>query len=263
MEFSGKTFHLNLRLENIGSRLWLKSIAIVYRLLAYFKLLPIRFKRLVIHLYKGLLFLNPSRLYKRKSKSSSSQINRITSWYLDVLCYSLDLLGIPEIYETYMDIVKFNTRPLYDWEIQEAKSVFGETIDYRRVRIDELSFAGPRQKRFCYVSFYIINSWGPMQNSTFIHEMTHVWQFEKMGSIYIPHALRAQQSQMGYNYGGVDVLKDCQEKGKRFLSFNFEQQGDIISDYYRIKDGYKPHWGNGTRHDLPVYESFINQMREM
>ena len=93
--------------------------------------------------------------------------------------------------------------------------------------------------------------------------MTHVWQYQKMGAIYIPHALRAQYSQMGYNYGGISALRDCQEKGKSFLSFNFEQQGDIISDYYRIKDGYKPHWGNGNRYDLPVYESFINQMREM
>ena len=100
-----------------------------------------------------------------------------------------------------------------------------------------------------------------MQNSILIHEMTHVWQYEKMGSVYIPRALEAQRSIMGYNYGGVEILKDCQEKGKSFLSFNLEQQGVIISDYYRIKDGYKPQWGRASRLDLPIYESFIDEVR--
>ena len=101
-----------------------------------------------------------------------------------------------------------------------------------------------------------------MQNSTFIHELTHIWQFEKMGSVYIPRALRAQQSPLGYDYGGVSALKICREKGKSFLSFNFEQQGDIVSDYYRIKNGYQPCWGNASLNDLPVYESFIKQLSE-
>ncbi len=263
MEISGKSFHINLRLENMGSQIWAKFLGIGYRILAYVRCLPARIIRVFKHLWNGLQFLYPSRLQRAGSKSDSSLVQRIGFWWLDFSFYTLDCLAVPEFYETIMDLVKFNSRPLYKWEITLAQSVFGNSIDYRRVRIDEYSVAGPRQKKFCYVSFYFINSWGPMQNFIFIHEMTHIWQFEKMGSIYIPHALRAQSSIMGYNYGGVSALKTGLEKGKRFLSFNFEQQGDIISDYYRIRDGYKPQWGNACRHDLPIYESFIDQMREL
>ena len=58
-----------------------------------------------------------------------------------------------------------------------------------------------------------------MQNSILIHELTHVWQFEKMGSVYIPYALIAQQSKMGYNYGGVSELKTWPGEGKKFPLF--------------------------------------------
>lgn len=150
---------------------------------------------------------------------------------------------------------------MYDWEVELAKTFFGDSINYKRVRIDELSIAGPMQQNFCYVSFYFVNSWGRMQNSLLLHELTHVWQFEQMGSVYIPRALKAQYSRMGYNYGGIAALKAAKELGKSFHSFNLEQQGDIIADYFLIKDGYQPRWGNGLYQDLPVYKSFADQVK--
>ena len=82
--------------------------------------------------------------------------------------------------------------------------------------------------------------------------------------LYIFHAhLKAQNSKMGYNYGGVSALKAYREQGKSFLSFNLEQQGDIISDYFRIKEGYQPRWGVGCRHDLPVYKYFVDQVKKL
>lgn len=261
MEISGKSFHLNLRLDNMGAQIWIKILGTGYRLLNFLKSFPARLQRLFTHFWKGLVFFKLRRTRAKKPFTGNELVNRIGVWWIELLLYILDIAGIPELYETLMDFVKFNTRSLYKWEIALARSVFGNAIDYRRVRIDEYSLAGPRQKKFCYVSFYIINSWGAMQNSIFIHEMTHVWQFEKMGSVYIPHALWAQGSKMGYDYGGALALKTAYEKGKSFLSFNLEQQGDIIADYYRIRDGYKPHWGNGSRHDLPVYESYVDQLK--
>ena len=261
MEISGKSFHFNLRLESVFSQVWLKFLGTGYRILSFLRSVPIRLLRLIKHLRNGLLFLYPADLKELMPETKLNIGQRIGLWCLELCLYIIDSVGIPELYETVMDFVKFNTRPLYKWEISLAKSVFGDAIDYHKVRIDEYSLSGPKQKKFCYVSFHVINSWGPMQNSTLIHELTHIWQFEKMGSVYIPHALIAQQSKMGYNYGGVSALKVCQEKGKSFRSFNLEQQGDIISDYFRIRDGYKPVWGNGRRHDLPIYESFVNQLK--
>jgi hypothetical protein len=249
-----------LRLEKIVTQTGVKIFGIGFRLLSYFKSIPTRASRLLKHVWSGILFFRPGQLRNWKFSIYIEIIFDIGKWWLELFIYAMDCFGIPECYETIQDFIKFNTRALNKREIAIAKSVFGNSIDYRRVRIDDYSLAGPKQKKFCYVSFYIINSWGPMHNSIYIHEMTHIWQFEKMGSVYIPHALIAQRSKMGYNYGGVSGLKNCQEKGKRFLSFNLEQQGEIVSDYYRLKNGYKPHWGDGRQQDLPIYESFIDQL---
>ena len=63
----------------------------------------------------------------------------------------LDLAGLANIYELLQEWFKPNTRGLRDWEKQLAKAIFGESIQYQRVRIDEYALVGPRQYRFCYV----------------------------------------------------------------------------------------------------------------
>ena len=91
-------------------------------------------------------------------------------------------------------------------------------------------------------------------------ELVHIWQYERFGSVYIYYALMAQKSLMGYNYGGASALSDAINTGKQLKDFNFEQQGDIIEDYYRIKNGYSPTWGLGDQSKLAVYEHFANQL---
>ena len=100
-----------------------------------------------------------------------------------------------------------------------------------------------------------------MQNSLLLHELTHVWQFQQLGAVYIPRALAAQRSVAGYNYGGVSNLSAQLSKDKTIFTFNLEQQADIVADYYRIREGYPPQWGKGSRIDLPIYESYIQQVR--
>jgi len=138
-----------------------------------------------------------------------------------------------------------------------AKEIFGNAINYDRIRIDESAYLGPKQQQICYVSFYIINSWGKMQNSILIHELVHVWQYENMGAVYIPRALWAQTTDEGYNYGGLENLVIALSENKTIYDFNLEQQGDIIADYFRVKNGYSPEWGNATVHDLSIYEEII------
>jgi hypothetical protein len=261
MEIYGKSFYIQLDFDKFLIHFWKKFLAGCFRFLEIFRKFPLRVSRFVRHFLKGFLFLKPRKLYWWESEINNRILNRILNWWIELAIYFCDIFGLPEFYETLMDFVKFNSRSLYDWEIELAKTVFGDSINYKRVRIDELSLTGPKQKNFCYVSFYIINSWGSMKNSTLLHELTHVWQFEQMGSVYIPKALKAQNSKMGYNYGGVSALKASKEQGKSFLSFNIEQQGDIISDYFRIKEGYQPKWGMGCHHDLAFYRYFVDQVK--
>ncbi len=71
-----------------------------------------------------------------------------------------------------------------------------------------------------------------------IHELTHVWQYQKLGLGYVLRTvwlhLRARSDI--YSYGGEDALVECVENDSGFLSFNQEQQGEITRDYYlRLK----------------------------
>jgi len=184
------------------------------------------------------------------------------AWWIDGVWLSLELLGFCDGYETLAEVVKWKTRPLTETEVELARSVYVSSIDYSKVRIDEMAWLGPRQYRFCYVSFNTINSWQPMRADTFIHELLHIWQYQHLGAAYIPRALRAQRSPEGYNYGGVFVLHQAQKAGRHLLDFNYEQQADLVADYFRIKNGWRPRWGSGTAEDLGVYEYFIQQLQK-
>lgn len=206
---------------------------------------PQRFKRLLFHF------------------TSFKTINRpflVDNWFTVLFIYIFELFGIIEIYESLTSLVKFNTRPLTENEMAIALNVFGETMNYELIRIDQSAYVGPKQMNIAYVSFHTVNSWGKMRKDIFIHELMHVWQYERMGAVYILLALAAQKTKMGYNYGGVPALSENTEQGLK--AFNLEQQADIVADYYRISHGYRPAWGNGTKKDLPIYERYAQQVRD-
>jgi len=173
------------------------------------------------------------------------------------MIYVLELLGIGEIYETFTDFFKFNTRAMTDHEISVAKSIYGNQINYRRVRLDEYAYLGPRQQSICYVSFYLINSWGKISDALLIHELVHIWQYEQMGAIYMPRALAAQMSHTGYDYGGLHGLRNALSMTGDLRTFNLEQQGDIVADYYRIRNGQSPEWGNAQSKHLAIYAAIV------
>ena len=256
MIISGKSFYLEINWRKIAQSFAYKILAALSRLLDLIRYLPIRLGRIAEHLAKSFKVIYVDRT---RPLSVGRLLLSILNWWLEFLLLILDCLGISELLETISDFVKFNTRPLQAWEKDLARQVFGNKIRYSRVRIDEYAFAGPKQKSICYVSFFLVNSWGSMENSLLLHELTHVWQYQRMGIVYIPRALGAQLYGEGYNYGGADHLRDLRTRQVTIDHFNLEQQADIVSDYYRIKNGYAPRWGDGGLADLPVYEYFIRQ----
>ena len=193
----------------------LKKIQSFYKRIGlYFQLFPERFQRLWQHIFRGFTFRLSKREYWKDEWEGASWFTIYLLWVFEILVLFLELLGIGELYETLSDFFKFNTRLLTAEEIALAQAVYGSTIDYDLVRIDEQAHAGPRFYRFCYVSFNLINSWGPMQQSIYIHEMMHVWQYQRFGAIYMIRALLAQHTNCGYDYGGVQALKARRKKEK-------------------------------------------------
>ncbi len=189
-------------------------------------------------------------------------IKRVPWWWFGWLLLLMDWLGLVDLYEGLSSLFKYKTRPLLEEEIRRAKSIFGNTIDLNRVRIDERAWLGPRQYQFCYVSFHTINSWGIMRDDILIHELVHVWQYERFGALYIAKALLAQQEE-GYDYGGWTRLHQVRNAGGKLSDFNFEQQADIIMDYYRLQTGRTVRWGNATSSDILEYEYFVDQLVEL
>lgn len=136
------------------------------------------------------------------------------------------------------------TRSLTEWEIRQARRVFQSAINYSRVNVEDDSEVMSRLSRGATVTlgntiYFPGNDSRSM--GLMIHELTHVWQYQTTGWTYAPKALWAQVTE-GYSYTPQgktpdDALRDARAKGKTLTSFNKEQQGDILADYYRRLQG--------------------------
>ena len=106
-----------------------------------------------------------------------------------IIAKILDFYAFPEIMDRLWQIVKLNTRNLTAIEEQEARSIFGNKIDYQRVRIDEASFIAWMRAKLKRCSgmgvstFHTINfsrklntAPGNADMKWLIHELTHVAQ---------------------------------------------------------------------------------------
>lgn len=152
-------------------------------------------------------------------------------------------------------------------EIKLSKLIFKDAIDYSKVKIIRgglLSIPTTSQNAMTpFGSIHLPNneydhildfsaSKTKFQDKIwFIHEMTHVWQYQ-LGLSTATRALEVA-GHGGYSTGKgqtkpkaylYDLYK--QDKGKHFNQFNFEQQAEIVSHYYDAF--FLP--TNG--HDLPI-----------
>jgi Ca2+-binding RTX toxin-like protein len=181
-------------------------------------------------------------------------------WFGRNLLNAAELAGIPQILETVADVLKFNTRELTDREKDIARSVFGDSINIDLVRIDEYALIGPTWTGRAYTAFHTINTWHELSDDELIHELTHVWQFENYGADYIPGALDAQAGE-GYDYGGTNELLNRFSQGQGLSSFNYEQQGQIVQDYYKL---IMAALSTGSySQDLAIYAYFVKDVSSL
>lgn len=178
------------------------------------------------------------------------------------------------------------TRPLSSSEVSEAQLVFGDGLDYNRVRITEGNYFPPNfaadigaffqgKKRTWDNAITLGNTvYFPRTLRTsaddiakdltdiswLMHELTHVWQYQRFGLRYLYETIKVQlQLGMGaYNYAGKHGTKKAAMRAAvadklSLVAFNFEQQGDIARDYYFAL----------KRNDEPeVWEPLVDQLRK-
>jgi len=121
-------------------------------------------------------------------------------------------------------------RPLTTGEIALARSIFGHSIDYARVRIVRGRW-WPFQPRGIVMAptgkihFHPADPrWSDDYTAEslslqglFIHEMTHVWQAQTRGKYYLP-LMRHPFCRYGYQL----------QHGRRFDVYGLEQQAEIV-----------------------------------
>ena len=150
-------------------------------------------------------------------------------------------------------------RPLSAAELAEVEKVFGPGLDVTRVRVDEgsplpdwIGRIGAKLRGNPPPEHNAITlgntSYFPVTLATdnpsdpnwlrdmgwLMHELTHQWQYQHAGPIYLYQALFFSPTYQYAPTGQVQdaALKDFSQAGKTFLAFNREQQGDIVRDYY-------------------------------
>jgi hypothetical protein len=160
----------------------------------------------------------------------------LTVWAGRAIAKILDICSIPEFMDFLWQIIKSNTRRLTRVEEQEARKVFGDSINYKKVHIDEnslLALLGAKRHKCSgmgITSFRTINfnkkikaAPGNSHMKWLIHELAHVSQMEHVGSRYMIGASYARATEgYGYTLGAKPHFRD----------YNREQQASIAADYY-------------------------------
>jgi hypothetical protein len=131
-----------------------------------------------------------------------------------------------------------NSRSLTSGEVRLAKSKFGDAINYRDTAIVHGSYIPfarsmtPNGKMYYpgidYSSDYSREGVG--LQGKFIHEMTHVWQFQTGRSTLsfgLAHIFHGQ-----YKYIPV------KNPARPFQNYGIEQQAMIMQDYFMLERGY-------------------------
>lgn len=138
-------------------------------------------------------------------------------------------------------------KPATPPEIEAARTVFGNKIDYSKVKIitgKDMTLWGRiltwNGKAVVWGNkIYFPNDKNGNSKFDFsknpgwyMHEMTHVYQFQNRGWGYVPKSLWDQLtkgSEGAYDYQLVP--------GKAFKDYGIEQQADIVRDYYNGVNG--------------------------
>jgi len=133
-------------------------------------------------------------------------------------------------------------RALSRSEINLARSVFQNTINYNTVKITDTLGSGGRPWTTNTPPMYMINVGSDYPNLTankdrkrlLIHELTHVWQ----GQHLVPFMLNsaAHQTLSAINNGGDTAPAYSYTVGKPWRNYNVEQQASIVAHWYTPTD---------------------------
>lgn len=233
---------------------------------------PVRAARLLATVWRGVqgvVFFLPEvgRQNGRLSPYVRYKIGRLADWLHQLTANLFDLVGGPEIAQFFMHLIT-NTTPLTGAEIAMMTTILGpNAMRYGDIRVAEgglFNLIFKLNGNLAFATWHTINlpltSSSPAHSHTrqslpiVVHELTHVYQYEQVGTRYLGEAIYMliKTKRDCYNYGGSSGLTAACTEGKKYCDFNREQQAKITQDYfYLCQAGY----------DTAPYEPFLQQAR--
>ncbi|QSQ19297.1 hypothetical protein JY651_28620 [Pyxidicoccus parkwayensis] len=121
-------------------------------------------------------------------------------------------------------------RKLTGAELAALRSVYGDSIDYSRIRIKEgnaglLTLSG---RPFTLGdTIYVPRKHLPLTEALLVHESAHVWQHQNGGTDYMSESLAGQY--LGYGYDFAKALRE----GTPWAEMNPEQQAELLEQAFR------------------------------
>lgn len=230
---------------------------------------PVRTSRLlrtIARAINGILFFVPEFLDALRHREVGSWLRalpgRLADWLHQLLTQIFDLCGGPEIAQFIIHLLT-KTTPLTGEEIATMSRILGPTaMRYGDIRVVEggiFDLVFRLNGNLAFATWHSINLPRTGRHTRenrgiVVHELTHVYQYENVGTRYLGEAIYMliKTKRDCYNYGGTQGLIVACTVGRRYRHFNREQQAMITQDYYsRSEQGL----------ELSSYEPFITQLR--
>lgn len=149
------------------------------------------------------------------------------------------------------------TRPrgLAAGELAAARAVFGDAIDWERVRIFAQPFVWLQPRGTAVTPLGAVHFWPADHRADFsgewrgmawlLHELVHVWQHQT-GQWVIPRGLWERR----YTYGALDPRRTL-------TAYGIEQQAAIVEDWFRLTRGQRGWRGTGSEADYRAVIPFL------
>ena len=228
---------------------------------------PLRLSRLVHTLWhgaKGIVLCWPNLFTAVRAGQAGDWVAQtavyIGGWLHRLLTQLFDLFGGPEIGQFLMHTIT-RTTPLTGEEIAIITSVLGpNALRYEDIRVAEgglFDFIFKLNGNLAFATWHTVNM--PRQGhhtranrAILVHELTHVYQYERVGTRYLGEAIYMliKTKRDCYNYGAAAGLQSACDNGRTYRDFNREQQAQITQDYYTLRQ-------RGA--DVSAYQPFIAQ----
>ena len=183
---------------------------------------PARFIRLIFH------------FKLRKMDDWRYSIHSIWIWPIELIVLIFDLMGFPDFIMQIRLLVNKDMRKLTSEEINIIHDFYGVVPFTHKIWMNPRDVFKFRRFAYAFVFHNSINYHLVITVPVLIHEFMHVIQYHLVGSVYIVRALFAQRSIEGYNYGSPMTIYNNMMVGKKIWDYNYEQQAQIMQDYYEI-----------------------------